>query len=70
MYDLSNEEVKESLRKVKPLGFKGVIYATTAPNSLTMKLNELIEEWLKKDAYFRQLRRMKKGPCLNIEGSG
>ncbi|NJF26062.1 DUF3783 domain-containing protein [Thermococcus sp. Bubb.Bath] len=69
MHDLSNEEVKEALKKMKSLGFRGVIYATTTPNSLTMKLNELIEEWLEEDAYFRRLRRMKKGPYLNIKGS-
>ncbi|WP_054841481.1 DUF3783 domain-containing protein [Thermococcus peptonophilus] len=72
MHDLSNDEVKEALRKMKSLGFRGgVIYATTTPTSLTMKLDELIEEWLEEDAYFRQLRRMKRGgPYLNIRGSG
>jgi hypothetical protein len=68
MHNLSNEEVKEALRKMKSLGFRGVIYATTTPTSLTMKLDELIEEWLEEDAYFRQLRRMKRGPYLDIGG--
>ncbi|ASJ00184.1 DUF3783 domain-containing protein [Thermococcus gorgonarius] len=69
MHDLSNEEIKDALRKMKSLGFRGVIYATTTPNSLTMKLDELIEEWLEEDEYFRQLRKMKKGPYLNIGSS-
>lgn len=72
MHDLSNDEVKEALGKMKSLGFRGgVIYATTTPTSLTMKLDELIEEWLEEDAYFRQLRRMKRGgPYLDIGGGG
>lgn len=68
MHNLSNDEVKEALGKMKSLGFRGVIYATTTPTSLTMKLDELIEEWLEEDAYFRQLRRMKRGPYLDIGG--
>ncbi len=68
MHNLSNDEVKEALGKMRSLGFKGVIYATTTPNSLTMKLDDLVDEWLEEDAYFRQLRRMKKGPYLNVGG--
>ncbi|MDV3103135.1 DUF3783 domain-containing protein [Thermococcus waiotapuensis] len=66
MHDLGNEEIKDILRKMKSLGFREVIYATTTPNSLTMRLDDLIEEWLEEDEYFRRLRNMKKGPYLNV----
>jgi len=69
MHGMSNDEVKEALRKMRSLGFKGVIYATTTPNSLVMRLDELIEEWLEEDAYFKQLRRMKRGPYLDLSKS-
>lgn len=67
MHGRENHEVKEALSRMKELGFRGVIYATTTPTSLKWPLEKLIQEWLEEDAYFRKMRRMRQGPYLDID---
>lgn len=52
MYDLSNDEVREVLGKMKFFGFKGVIYVMIMLIFFMMKFDELIEEWFEEDVYF------------------
>lgn len=66
MHGMENHEVKEALSKMRELGFRGVIYATTTPTSLTWPLEKLIQEWLEEEAYFRQMRQRTKGPYLDV----
>ena len=59
MHDVSNNDVKGIIRKVKALKLGRIIFATTTPASLSWQLEELIKEWLEEDEYFRQMQSLK-----------
>ncbi|AEC51145.1 hypothetical protein PNA2_0227 [Pyrococcus sp. NA2] len=65
MHNLTNEEIKNVIKLVKPR-FKDVIFATTTPTSLTWRLEDLLQELIREDEYFKR-RRFAKGPFLDIK---
>ncbi|NJE02881.1 DUF3783 domain-containing protein [Thermococcus sp. MV11] len=73
MHGLDNETLKEVIRSVKSLNLGRVIFATTTETSLTWKLEDLLNELLAEDEYFRAMRwarreaRGRKGPFLDLE---
>ena len=60
MHDISNESVKEIIRKVRSLGIKEIIFATTTPTSLSWMLEDLLKELIREDEYFRKLKEEQK----------
>ncbi len=66
----SNDFIKRVISAVRPLKLGRIIFVSTTPISLERTLDDLIEEWLEEDEYFRAYRRMKaqasKGPYLDI----
>lgn len=58
MHNLSNEEVKRVIKDVRSQGIDA-IFATTTPTSLTWKLEDLLNELIREDEYFRKLREEK-----------
>lgn len=58
MHNLSNEEVKGVINAVHSQGISA-IFATTTPTSLTWKLEDLLNELIREDEYFRKLREEK-----------
>lgn len=58
MHDLSNEEVTRVIKVVRSQGISP-IFATTTPTSLTWKLEDLLNELIREDEYFRKLREEK-----------
>jgi len=72
MHGLDNEGLKEVIRTVKSLNLGRVIFAATTETSLTWKLEDLLNELISEDEYFRAMRwarkevGRKKGPFLNI----
>ncbi|WP_175059613.1 DUF3783 domain-containing protein [Thermococcus sp. 2319x1] len=59
MHNLSNEEVKRVIKTVRSQGINP-IFATTTPTSLTWKLEDLLDELVREDEYFRKLREEKR----------
>ncbi|MBO8173695.1 MAG: DUF3783 domain-containing protein [Thermococcus sp.] len=59
MHDLENPQIKEVLAKIKSLNLGKIIFATTTPTSLTWKLEDLLEELIREDEYFQELKRTK-----------
>ncbi len=57
MHNVSNNEVKDIISRVRSLNLGRVIFATTTPTSLTWKLDDLIKELIKEDDYFQQMQR-------------
>ena len=59
MHGIPNEKVKEVMERVRLLGILDVIFATTTPTSLTWKLEDLLNELIREDEYFRKLKEEK-----------
>ena len=59
MHNLENHQIREVLAKIKSLNLGRIIFATTTPTSLTWKLEDLLEELIREDEYFQELRRMR-----------
>jgi len=72
MHNLSNEEIKAVMGRVRPLAGGRVIFATTTPTSLNWKLEDLLRELMEEDEYFqavkwaREQASKKRGPFLDI----
>ncbi|ASJ16353.1 hypothetical protein A3L04_04320 [Thermococcus chitonophagus] len=64
IHGATNEEIKKILGAVKRK-FKNVIFATTTPTSLTWRLEDLLNELIREDEYFKNLR-MRRGPYLEL----
>ncbi|QDA31405.1 DUF3783 domain-containing protein [Thermococcus indicus] len=73
MHDVDNETLKGIIGTVKSLGLGRVIFATTTETSLTWKLEDLLNELMAEDEYFKAARwareeaKKRKGPFLDIE---
>lgn len=59
MHNLENPQIKEVLTRIKSLNLGKVIFATTTSTSLTWKLENLLEELIREDEYFQELKRTK-----------
>jgi len=59
MHNLKNPQIREVLAKIKSLNLGRIIFATTTPTSLTWKLEDLLEELIREDEYFQELKRKK-----------
>ncbi|ASJ12619.1 DUF3783 domain-containing protein [Thermococcus thioreducens] len=72
MHGLDNETLKDIIRTVKSLNPGRAIFATTTETSLTWRLEDLLNELIKEDEYFRALRwareeaERRRGPFLDI----
>ncbi|AEK72072.1 hypothetical protein GQS_00845 [Thermococcus sp. 4557] len=72
MHAVDNETLKEVIRSVKSLNLGRVIFATTTGTSLTWKLEDLLNELMAEDEYFKAARwareeaKKRKGPFLDI----
>ncbi|CAD5244381.1 DUF3783 domain-containing protein [Thermococcus camini] len=72
MHGLDNETLKGIIRAVKSLNLGRVIFATTTETSLTWKLEDLLNELISEDEYFRAMRwareeaGKRRGPFLDI----
>ena len=72
MHGLDNETLKEVIRSVKALNLGRVIFATTTETSLAWKLEDLLNELMAEDEYFKAMRwareeaEKRKGPFLDI----
>lgn len=72
MHDVNNETLKEVIRSVKSLDLGRVIFATTTETSLTWRLEDLLNELMAEDEYFKAMRwareeaKKRKGPFLDI----
>lgn len=72
MHDVDNETLKGIIRSVKSLNLGRVIFATTTETSLTWKLEDLLNELMAEDEYFKAMRwareeaERRKGPFLDI----
>ncbi|WP_048146570.1 DUF3783 domain-containing protein [Pyrococcus abyssi] len=64
MHNASNEDIKRVIKLVKPK-FKDVIFATTTETSLTWRLDDLLQELIREDEYFKR-RKLAKGPFLEF----
>ncbi|AMM54531.1 DUF3783 domain-containing protein [Pyrococcus kukulkanii] len=64
IHEATNEEIKKILEAVKRK-FENVIFATTTPTSLTWRLEHLLNELIREDEYFKNLR-MRRGPYLEL----
>ncbi|USG99148.1 DUF3783 domain-containing protein [Thermococcus argininiproducens] len=60
MHDIPNESVKEVIGRVRSLGIKEIIFATTTPTSLSWMLEDLLKELIREDEYFRRLKEEQK----------
>ncbi|NJE04637.1 DUF3783 domain-containing protein [Thermococcus sp. M36] len=75
MHGLDNEAIKGVIRAVKGLNLGRIIFATTTETSLTWRLEDLLNELIKEDEYFKALRwareeaEKRRGPFLDI-GNG
>jgi len=56
MHEVDNETLKEVIRSVKSLNLGRVIFATTTETSLTWKLEDLLNELMAEDEYFKAAR--------------
>ncbi|ASA77623.1 DUF3783 domain-containing protein [Thermococcus sp. 5-4] len=56
MHDVGNETLKEVIHSVKSLNLGRVIFATTTETSLTWKLEDLLNELMAEDEYFKAAR--------------
>ena len=59
MHNLKNPQIREVLAKIKSLNLGRIIFATTTQTSLTWKLEDLLEELIREDEYFQELKRRK-----------
>ncbi len=72
MHGLDNETLKEVIRSVKSLNLGRVIFATTTETSLTWRLEDLLNELMAEDEYFKAARwareeaEKRKVPFLDI----
>ena len=72
MHNLSNEEIKAVMGRIRPLIRGRGIFATTTPTSLEWKLEDLLRELMEEDEYFRAMKwareeaSKKRGPFLDI----
>ena len=72
MHNLSNEEIKEVISKLRASSNERIIFATTTPTSLGWKLEALLEELMEEDEYFKAMKwareeaSKKRGPFLDI----
>ncbi|NJE00875.1 DUF3783 domain-containing protein [Thermococcus sp. JdF3] len=75
MHDVDNETLKGIIGTVKSLDIGRVIFATTTETSLTWRLEDLLNELMAEDEYFKAARwareeaKKRKGPFLDI-GNG
>ncbi len=53
MHDIPKEKISETMRKIRSIVGKHIIFATSTPTSMQWKLTDLIEELLEEDEYFR-----------------
>ncbi|WP_366513790.1 DUF3783 domain-containing protein [Thermococcus aggregans] len=58
MHNLSNKNISKVIKVLRSHGING-IFATTTPTSLTWKLEDLLNELIREDEYFRRLREEK-----------
>ncbi|ASJ04724.1 DUF3783 domain-containing protein [Thermococcus barossii] len=56
MHDVDNETLKDIMRSVKSLNLGRIIFATTTETSLTWRLEDLLNELLAEDEYFKAAR--------------
>ncbi|WP_148883614.1 DUF3783 domain-containing protein [Thermococcus aciditolerans] len=72
MHDVEDETLKGIIGTVKSLDIGRVIFATTTETSLTWKLEDLLNELMAEDEYFKAMRwareeaKKRKGPFLDI----
>ncbi|WP_258084258.1 DUF3783 domain-containing protein [Thermococcus thermotolerans] len=72
MHGLDNEAIKGVIRTVKGLNLGRIIFATTTETSLTWKLEDLLNELIREDEYFKAMRwareeaEKRRGPFLDI----
>ncbi|MCD6372660.1 MAG: DUF3783 domain-containing protein [Thermococcus sp.] len=57
MHDVDNETLKGVIKAVRSLDRGRVIFATTTETSLTWKLEDLLNELMEEDEYFRAMRQ-------------
>ncbi len=61
-----NELIKRVISAVRSLRLGRVIFVSTTPISLGRTLDDLIQEWIEEDEYFRAYQRARRG----IKGKG
>ena len=59
MHNLENPQITEVLARIKSLDLGKIVFATTTSTPLTWKLENLLEELIREDDYFQELRRMR-----------
>lgn len=69
----SNEFIKRVISAIRPLRLGRIIFVSTTPISLERTLEELIEEWIEEDEYFRAYQwarreaKKRSGPFLDFK---